>query len=416
MPTLKAAAAAILVLAGTTSAGTARAVDLGPSIARLLTLQYHDTSKDCGSPSRPAYMCTGVMLRATNPSTAFAFYSVSPASQAGGGISISYLRKDAKFESLYAKRNSGFIFDNAAFDEGAGFEPLKVLCAYPIDGASLRRTHSGCGDYELTPAVERFCDQMGVTTAEQWFALYRSEQTYPQGAQCAFDMRPSNPARAEDFYQSLKAQSLLVGNTTFNGSDSQENELVVAPWKVAPAYSPPVIASFYTDRAGLAGARLSQIQWYQATGAVLPAIRLTMPSRSDDDATFVYEASEQAIYPTWEPDVCSRFIASTRWSTRYDPGFRKEIQSLEIVPTECGRRTSAGRTNNFLNELVARHYLDPEWINNADNSRDSIASMRRQLVCVFNIARTKSSWYLEPGRPNTTHEKSMAAGCNNVTP
>lgn len=393
----------------------AHAADLGPSIARLLTLQYQATPKDCGGPARPAYLCSGVMLRATVPSMETPFYRYSGASEAKGGVSLSYLRRDSQFQSLYAKRTSGFIFDNAAFDEGSASEPLKVLCAFPIDGASLRRDHSGCGDYELTTRVEQFCGEMGIDTIEQWFELYSSEPRYRQGAQCAFDMRPTNGRRAEDFLQSLRAQQLLVGNSTFNGSDSQQNELVVQTWKIAPPYSPAVLASFYTQQLGLAGARLSQIQWFQATHEVLPAIRVTLPEQPDDSVRFTYEAAKQAIYPVSEPHACAEHIRSAQWTKRYDPGFRKEIWSLVVVPTECGRKTPAARTNNFFNELVARHYLDPQWVNNADNTEDNIAGMRRQLVCLFSIARSKASWMLEPSRPNTTHERSLAAGCNNVT-
>lgn len=416
MSVAKASVALLLAGAGALPSWSAPASDLGPATADLLAELYEYAPRDCGDDSRPAYMCSGVMLRATQPSTAYDFYTISPASLANGGVSVSYLRKDIKFASFYARRASGFVFDNLAFDKGSNRKPLKVLCAYPIDGASLRRTESGCGDYDLTPAVETFCTKMGVATAEQWLRLYQGEPRYRQGAQCAFDMRDSNPLRAREFYQSIRAASLLPGVATFNGSDSQENELVVAPWKIDPAYSPPVIAAFYVGQPGLAGARLNQIQWYRATRLVLPAIALTMPASPRHDATFAYEAKDQAIYPVLGPDRCSRFIESARWLRRYDAGYRRALMSLQVVPTECGRRIQAEQTNNFFNELVAAHYLDPEWINNADNTVDSLASMRRQLVCMMIRARASPSWFLEPSRPNTTYEKSLAARCNNTEP
>jgi hypothetical protein len=360
-------------------------------------------------------MCSGIMLRATNPTTAYHFYTISPASLANGGVSVSYLRKDVNFATFYAKRTSGFVFDNGAFDTGSNRKPLKVLCAYPIDGASLRRTGSGCGDYALTARVETFCKKMGVTTAEQWLRLFQSDQRYRQGAQCAFDMRDSNALRAREFYQSIRAAQLLPGIATYNGSDSQQNELVVAPWKIDPAYSPPVTASFYVGQPGLPGARLNQIQWYQAARLVLPAISLRMPATPQDEATFAYVAADQAIYPILGPDRCSRFIERATWVKGYDPGYRKTIWSLQLVPTECGRRAQAEQTNNFFNEMVAGYYLDPEWID-AGNATDSLAGMRRQLVCTMVLNRSNTSWSLEPSRPNTTHEKSIAAGCNNTAP
>jgi len=395
---------------------SARADDLGPGTAQLLNAQYQDTRRDCGDSSKPAFMCSGVMLRATLPSTAYTFYSISPASLENGGVSASYLRKDSKFASFYAKRTSGFIFDTATFYEGANRKPLKVLCAFPIDGASLRRANSGCGDYELTSVAETFCDRMGVTTAQQWFKLYRSNAMYPQGAQCAFDIRDSNPRRAEAFYQSLTAQALLPGIGTFNGNDSQENEIILAPWSVDPSYTLPVLAVFYTNQSGVAAARLHQIHWYQAKREVLPAVRLTMPTSPAADANFSYEGHQQAIYPIVGSDRCAQYVQSARWHKRFDSGFRRDIMALEVVPTECGRKILSDQTNNFLNELVAKHYLDPEWANNPDNQINNINSMRRQLVCYMTIARSKASWFIEPSRPYTTHERSVAARCNNTVP
>ncbi|KFB21618.1 hypothetical protein PGPR2_18315 [Pseudomonas aeruginosa PGPR2] len=38
----------------------------------------------------------------------------------------------------------------------------------------------------------------------------------------------------------------------------------------------------------------------------------------------------------------------------------------------------------------------------------------RQLVCHFNVARNKPEWNLEPSRPYTSNEDSIAKGCNNT--
>ncbi|MGT8994029.1 DUF2599 domain-containing protein, partial [Pseudomonas aeruginosa] len=66
------------------------------------------------------------------------------------------------------------------------------------------------------------------------------------------------------------------------------------------------------------------------------------------------------------------------------------------------------------NELVVDHYLDSEWKDNPDNRDSNIGSMRRQLVCHFNVARNKPEWHLEPSRPYTSNEDSIAKGCNNT--
>jgi len=397
--------------------------DIGTDTVQLLRLMYQDTRKDCGDATKPAFMCSGVTLRATTPSTAYAFYSVSPASVARGGISASYLRKDAKFEKMAFSMTSGFIFDTI-LDNPADHVDYKALCAFPIDGATDRRTTlAGCGDYVLDGntgvAKEDYCDRMGITTAEQWIDRYYDSagRTKPNvGHLCAFNVGATNPKAAQAFYENIRAQAVLATRKRkFNGGQFQENEIVLTPWKADAPRSPSILASFHIGEAGLAGARLSQIQWYQATKQALPAISIKLPSAATEDAAFSYNAADQAIYSLTETDKCDRYVQSARWVNRYDPGFKKNIYSLQVTPTACGRQIQSNQTNNFFNEMVAAYYLNPEWINNADNPSSNLAAMRRQLVCVMVIARNKTSWMLEPSRPNATQEKAVAAGCNPVS-
>jgi len=413
-----------MAVAGATllSASSAHA-DIGTDTVQLLRLMYQDTRKDCGDPSKPAFMCSGVTLRATTPSTAYAFYSNSPASLARGGISASYLRKDAKFEKMAFSMTSGFIFDTVLANP-ASHADYKALCAFPIDGASDRRTTlAGCGDYVLNgntgAAKEDYCDRMGVGTAEQWIDRYYDSAGKPRknaGNICAFNVGATNPKAAQAFYENIRAQGMLATRKLkFNGNQFQENEIVLSPWTVDAPRSPSILAAFHIGPAGIEGARLSQIQWYQATKQVLPAISLALPRTATEDATFSYNADTQAIYPLAEADKCDRYVQSARWVKRYDSGFKKNIYSLEVTPTACGRKIQANQTNNFFNEMVAAYYLNPEWINNPDNRSTHLASMRRQLVCTMVVARNQSTWMLEPSRPNTTHEKAVAAGCKNTS-
>ena len=85
-----------------------------------------------------------------------------------------------------------------------------------------------------------------------------------------------------------------------------------------------------------------------------------------------------------------------------------------MTRTDRGRQVKDGQTNNFFNELASDHYLDESWTDNPDNRDSSVGSMRRQLVCHFNIARNKPEWNLEPSRPCTSNEDSIAKGCNNT--
>lgn len=420
----------LAIAPGVFSIAPARA-DIGSDIALLLQAQYRDTRADCGGPDKPAVLCSGVLVRATKPSTDYPFYSVSPTSLAQSRVSGSYLRQDAKFQKLAYGMTSGFIFNNMLRSDGS-WTDHQVQCAYPIDGATDNRaTTGGCGDYILKGdtqgVVEDLCHRLGIETAEQWMARYvdasgqfkyvNADGSFKSGEKiCAFDISPGNPRAAIAFQQSLRVEAMLIAKgRKFNGSSFQENEIVLKPWRVDVPRSPDLLAAFYTDSTGVKGARINQVQWYQATRQFLPAISLTMPATAQQDARFAYDVAKQAIQQTSGPDACERYVESAKWVSRYDPGFRKNIMSLEIVPTACGRQTQAEQTNNFFNELVAQHYLDPAWLHNADNPANNILGMRRQLVCVLTVARSKTSWFLEPSRPYTTHEKSVAAGCNNTT-
>lgn len=406
--------AASLLFSGGVSVAQAR--DAGPSAAQWLNELYANTRMNCGDWSRPAYFCSGVILRATAPSTAFQFYSISPQSLANGRVSMSYLRRDAKFASFYAGRSSGFVLDNRGFDGRRTASPLKVRCFFPIDGASLRRTEGGCGDYDQTVAVEQTCQQKGIWTAEQWLDLYLSDSRYPQGAQCGFAMRDDDPGRARQFYQGIRATGLLAGISVFVANDSQENELIVVPWDPASPASIPVVASFYTDAAGLRGARLNQIQWYQATGRVLPAIGLKMPASAQQDARFDYAWKDQAIQPLHQASSCPRYVERANWVMHRDAESAKQIPSLEVVPTACGKSVGTQERNNFFNELVSAHYLSPEWINNPDNPQDNIQSMRRQLDCHMKTGQGKATWSLEPSRPDTKIGTAIALDCDAPLP
>ncbi|HEY0332984.1 MAG TPA: DUF2599 domain-containing protein [Stenotrophomonas sp.] len=404
MSVLKYSIATLIAAAGLVPFAPARA-DVGSDTADLLNLMYQDTRQDCGSPSLPAFLCSGVLLRGTTPSTAYQFYSISPKNKARGGVSVSYLRTDAKFKTLAYGYKSGFIFD-ATQDNPEDHQDYKVLCSFAIDAATDNRDQNGCGDSARTPNdVEKFCDQMGITTAEQWLELYRSKSP-SHSAQCGFDVREGSAGAADSFYQSIRAMG-LISDESFN----EDNELIMAPWEIDPPNSPSILASFFVNASGREGARLNQIQWYQAAKQFLPAIEMQLPQTMADEATFVYKAVDQAIFPMTQTNQCDSYIASATW-TEY-PGAKfggKRIKSLKVVPTECGRRIPSGQTNNLFNELVSKYYLDPAWVNNQDNHAESISSMRRQLVCQIVINRNQPKWSLEPIRTNVTHQESIASG------
>lgn len=401
-------ALAAMAISGTAAAAVAPAPDTGPETARLLGMLYRDTRPDCGAPSRPAFLCSGIVLRATWPSTDYMFYSISPTSQASGGVSASYLRRDAKFRKLAYGLNSGFIFDTI-FENPRDHYDHAVLCAFPLDGITNERNKQGCGDSSRTPdAVEKPCHMQGVDTARHWASDYRRKGS-DRSRQCGFDVRDGrNSGTAQAFYQSIRAMAQIP-----EASFRTQNELRIAPWPQDPPRSPSLLALFYTEDAGRDAARLSQVQWYRATTQRLPIIHLKLPRTRGDDAQFDYRADQQAIQPAEGTPACERYVASAHWTEGPSAGFDDEVASLQIVPTDCGRAVGDAQTAHFFNELAGDYLLDTEWKDNPQNRDNHVASMRRQLACHLETQRTRETWTLEPARPVVSQGEAIARGCDN---
>ncbi len=215
----------LLAAAGLALTPAAQA-DRGNDVVARLNQLYNDTRQDCGGPSKPAFLCSGVLFRATWPSTDYMFYSISPKSQKSGGVSASYLRKDAKYRKLAYGLKSGFIFDTI-FGNPKDHQDYAVLCSFPIDAATDDRAQQGCTDSRRTPnSVEKSCQDINVSTAEQWAANYRQNRG-DHSRQCSFDVRDErNTAAGPAFYQSIRAMAQIADE-----SFTTQNELRLAKWE-----------------------------------------------------------------------------------------------------------------------------------------------------------------------------------------
>ncbi|WP_370647169.1 DUF2599 domain-containing protein [Mycobacterium sp. IDR2000157661] len=85
-----------------------------------------------------------------------------------------------------------------------------------------------------------------------------------------------------------------------------------------------------------------------------------------------------------------------------------DLSSLRVYPTAAGREASGLAT-----ETQAEH----AWAEVLALSPDAdIPGMKPQFVCHWEFAELsepgKSSWNLEPWRPEVTEEQMLAAGCN----
>lgn len=259
----------------------------GPATAEALTKRYNDTRVNCGSDSKPAFLCSGVIIRATTYSDAYDTWDPSPTAQRKGSVSFSYLRKDNNFQSFaWVPTNpNGFIFYPIIGNPPDKLD-IPILCHFPMDGWTDNRTERyGCGVYPGVAGSEP-CHQQNITTGAQWVAKY------PPGTSgnriCGFDVRDElNNYAGPNFYAALQAKWLNTGYF------KEQNEMLLRVWAQGQGRVLPIQAFFYASQAGLDPARKSKQRFLTRTGIDLPIIKVTLPTTATGSATFQYIAADQ---------------------------------------------------------------------------------------------------------------------------
>ncbi|WP_367084448.1 halovibrin HvnA [Pseudomonas sp. HOU2] len=272
-------------VASSTSGTASSTAQTGPQVAADLTAHYNDVRVNCGSASMPAFLCRGIMLRSTVPSTAYKAWNPSPHSQTSGGVSFSFLSKDAKFTGLVFGQKNGFIFF-PVLSRPTGTRQIEVLCSYPLDGATQLRIAPGCGAHPYSPDRSRRCQTIGISTAEGWLANRRANSWNI----CSFNVRDSmNHLGADSFYQTIRAHQL----GGFFAGQHDYIELILATWPQNIPTELPIQAFFYLE-GGLAGAQFDQKDFFNSTGGkVVPIIKIVLPSTPSADATFSFNQADQ---------------------------------------------------------------------------------------------------------------------------
>lgn len=262
----------------------------GNSVVQTLTALYANTSKDCGSDSRPAFLCSGVTLRGTEYNTSFYPWNPSPNSVAKGGVPFSWLRADTNFSSLGGNYVNGFFF-YPILSKPSGTEKIEILCYFPVNAnTNGRPTLQGCGPHTSYPTTSGPCHELTpkVDTAATWYSHYTSVTANRNSHQCGFDVRDKvNYHAGPNFTAGVDGRKQLGILTN--------NEMILATWAQNIPEKLPIMAFFYlsTSTAGKTNAKNDQQRFYQQTGTVLPVIQLTLPTSTTGTARFVFNAADQ---------------------------------------------------------------------------------------------------------------------------
>lgn len=110
-----------------------------------------------------------------------------------------------------------------------------------------------------------------------------------------------------------------------------------------------------------------------------------------------------ALAPVVAAEPATPYVDHVAWAKWGD------LSSLRVYPTEAARRLAGQPGNSAL--------ADEAWAQVLALSPDAnIPGMREQFVCHWNFAEFaepgKTSWNLEPWRPEVSPEAMLASGCN----
>lgn len=376
----------------------------GEDAASLMTTYYSKKVKDCGV-DRPAYLCSGLLIRGTQHGDSYKAWNPSPGSVKNGGVSFSYLRTDAKYDRLAYQMQNGYVISPP---DATSAKELKVnvLCFYPLDALTDSRTDQGCGDHADTPEVEKMCNMTGIDSAQKWLNQFNGfpaskNQVTARRRSCGYDVKVSLGKEAVTNFNTVLEAMGLMGDTSFR----KQNEIRLNTWEQNKQDSLPIIAFIYTNYRGLASARLDQRDLYNSSSDKrwIPIVHVTLPTVPTLDAKFTYDLKDQDIAPPGTT-ACSKFIESAVWGTAFVKEVKKSVAQLSITPTACGRTMSSTDISQAMKELTA--YRNSDW----DTSRDN--SVAAQMRCLRGRYPDNDSWKIEPFRPYLSDMDTDKASCN----
>lgn len=272
------------------------AVRSGTDIARELNTRYAEKVENCGSNSRPSFLCSGVLLRGVDSSgTNYNSWDLSDSVIASGGVTFSFLRNDDKFTRFSNNRVNGFIF-YPILNTPTGKQQIEVLCSFPLQADPAHRAQQGCGAHSSYLTSSRKCHELStpVTTAAEWRDHFETTGIENRNEhQCGFDVSDNiNQYSAANFNASIAARKLVSA-----AYQAEQGDVRMALWKNGTGSTLPVEAFFYLqgNSAGLAGAQYDQRQFNANTGIVLPVIALKLPASMNDQASFSFNQADQKV-------------------------------------------------------------------------------------------------------------------------
>jgi len=254
----------------------------GADVAYLVNQRYQSSVTQCAL-NRPAWMCSGVLMRALPGDASQPFAQLTAQELASQSANVAYVRHDVRTSGLAT--SAGFILADGLTAAGWG-KPLAVRCAYPVAVTPAADTAShGCdllAAAAASPPDLSSCLPNGVTDAPGWMTLFTGNGS-DVNRQCSF-----SATVAKQFKASLDAHALVT-----DALAAGPNNVLVAAWDPAKPETIPVQAFFYDVSHGgqLIQAQRYQKQYFDATGAWVPILRMGFGPQQG--ATYGFDETDQ---------------------------------------------------------------------------------------------------------------------------
>lgn len=275
------------------SASIAEIISAGHDPAIQLNEWYNNKTPDCGDKNKPAYQCSGIMIRNTSNENGFNAWDPSPQSEISGGISFSWIRTDFSFYRPYVNTHHGYILYPQSEVNETLLEP-RVLCGFPYDADTWKR-NPVCGKHRTDKTgVSAPCETLNVNDEMSWLSNFLDGGN-KRLLQCGFNFEEGQSNRANRLKALIRVHFFLEqSNSELRG---RNNEFIIQAWPKGIGEKLP-IHSFYYDAAReetLKYAQRDQLKYYNLYGKIIPIVAMKSPKDMFDHNFFTYSKSDQKI-------------------------------------------------------------------------------------------------------------------------
>ncbi len=256
----------------------------GVETQNQLIYNYGNTLDSCGM-NKPAYACSGVLLRARETfTTRYHTWDPSPTQKNKKGVSFSYIRSDINFKRFAYNYNTGYIFFPTDLTPHSQ-KKINFKCIYPIDGATDSRRPTACDAYGANKYTAP-CQTINIATGNDWYSKYKGLQ---ENQICGFDINPTAIGGAiAGFNAGMDAIRLIKSPV--------QNEIISDLWSSGDGANLPLMAFFYiSGTQGIQSAKLNQADYANTTNIWVPVIEVVMPDQESDFFRFYFNAEDQQI-------------------------------------------------------------------------------------------------------------------------